>query len=582
MTSQKLENLLNLALDSTEEERKRSWNLDVGYDRLEREWDLIVKYSGDLGRVRNIAVRVTELQNEYAVIRIAESKIEDLTEITEVEYVEKPKRLFFQVANGKRVSCINEVQDTRFSLFGQGILIGIIDSGIDYANADFRDADGNTRIRFLWDQSLNPEPGESAPKGYEIGVEYTSEQIDEALQENSVTERMKRVRSRDVSGHGTAVTGVAAGNGGNSNGRYAGVATESELLVVKLGTPDVEGFPRTTELMLALDYVIRKALELRMPAAVNLSFGNTYGSHDGTSLVERYIDDMSNMWKSVICVGTGNEAASAGHTSGMLQENTETVIELAVQENQPALNVQIWKEYTDVVEISVIAPSGLRSTQIAEILGTQRFTLGQTELLIYYGKPSPYSTAQEIYIDFLPVNRFVGSGVWKIIIQPVKVVNGLYELWLSGDIALNRGTGFLKPEATTTLTIPSTAGRVISVGAYNGTTFSYADFSGRGPLRRGGGIVEKPDLVAPGVDVTTVTTGGGYAAFTGTSFATPFVTGAAALLMEWGIVKGNDPYLYGEKVKAYLRRGAKPLPGYEERPNAESGYGRLCVTESLP
>ena len=138
MTSQKLENLLNLALDSTEEERKRSWNLDVGYDRLEREWDLIVKYSGDLGRVRNIAVRVTELQNEYAVIRIAESKIEELTEITEVEYVEKPKRLFFQVANGKRVSCINEVQDTRFSLFGQGILIGIIDSGIDYANADFR------------------------------------------------------------------------------------------------------------------------------------------------------------------------------------------------------------------------------------------------------------------------------------------------------------------------------------------------------------------------------------------------------------------------------------------------------------
>ena len=234
------------------------------------------------------------------------------------------------------------------------------------------------------------------------------------------------------------------------------------------------------------------------------------------------------------------------------------------------------------MEISVIAPSGLRSTQIAEILGTQRFTLGQTELLIYYGKPSPYSTAQEIYIDFLPVNRFVGSGVWKIIIQPVKVVNGLYELWLSGDIVLNRGTGFLKPEATTTLTIPSTAGRVISVGAYNGTTFSYADFSGRGPLRRGGGIVQKPDLVAPGVDVTTVTTGGGYAAFTGTSFATPFVTGAAALLMEWGIVKGNDPYLYGEKVKAYLRRGAKPLPGYEERPNAESGYGRLCVTESLP
>ena len=573
---------MNLALDSTEEERDRSLNLDVGYDRTDREWNLIVKYSGSLEQVRNIAVRVTELQNEYAVIRIAESRIEALSEIMEVEYVEKPKRLFFQVKNGKRVSCIDEVQGTRFSLLGQGILIGIIDSGIDYANADFRNADGTTRIRFLWDQSLRPAIGENSPEGYDTGVEYTSEQINEALQENSAKDWMKKVRSRDVSGHGTAVAGIAAGNGRNSNGRYAGIAPESKLLIVKLGTPDVEGFPRTTELMLALDYIIRKAIQLRMPVAVNLSFGNTYGSHDGTSLVERYIDDMSNMWKSVICVGMGNEAASAGHTSGMLQENTETVIELAVQENQPSLNVQIWKEYTDVVDISIITPSGLRSARIEETLGTQRFTLGQTELLIYYGKPSPYSTAQEIYIDFLPVNRYVGTGVWKIILQPVKIVAGLYELWLPSESVLNRGTGFLKPEVTTTLTIPSTAGRVISVGAYNGMTFSYADFSGRGPLRRGGGIVQKPDLVAPGVEVTTVIAGGGYAAYTGTSFATPFVTGAAALLMEWGIVRGNDPYLYGEKVKAYLRRGAKPLPGYEKRPNVESGYGRLCIAQSIP
>lgn len=114
-------------------------------------------------------------------------------------------------------------------------------------------------------------------------------------------------------------------------------------------------------------------------------------------------------------------------TSGMVAENTETVIELAVQENQPAAECADLERIYGCCEISVIAPSGLRSTQIAEILGAQRFTLGQTELLIYYGKPSPYSTAQEIYIDFLPVSRFVGSGVWKIIIQPVKIVNGLYD-----------------------------------------------------------------------------------------------------------------------------------------------------------
>ena len=299
MTSQKLENLLNLALNSAEDEREKSLNLNVGYDPLDREWDLIIKYSVNLDRVRKIASKVTELQNEYAVIRITESRIDILSEIPEVEYVEKPKRLFFQAAEGRRVSCINAVQDTRLSLYGQGILVAIIDSGIDYANIDFRNADGSTRIRYLWDQSLNPADGETAPVGYSIGVEYTKGQIDEALNAQTVSEQRRLVRSQDISGHGTAVAGVAAGNGSNSGGRYAGVAMQSELIVVKLGNPIQEGFPRTTELMMGIDYIIRKALELRMPVAVNISFGNTYGGHDGTTLLERYIDDVSNIWKSV-------------------------------------------------------------------------------------------------------------------------------------------------------------------------------------------------------------------------------------------------------------------------------------------
>ena len=237
MTSQKLENLLNLALNSAEDEREKSLNLNVGYDPLDREWDLIIKYSVNLDRVRKIASKVTELQNEYAVIRITESRIDILSEIPEVEYVEKPKRLFFQAAEGRRVSCINAVQDTRLSLYGQGILVAIIDSGIDYANIDFRNADGSTRIRYLWDQSLNPADGETAPVGYSIGVEYTKGQIDEALNAQTVSEQRRLVRSQDISGHGTAVAGVAAGNGSNSGGRYAGVAMQSELIVVKLGNP---------------------------------------------------------------------------------------------------------------------------------------------------------------------------------------------------------------------------------------------------------------------------------------------------------------------------------------------------------
>ncbi len=580
MASQKIENLLNLALDATPEEREKSLELDVGYDSAEKEWDLIVKYSGSLEQVRELALRVVELQNEYAIITVRESDIEALAKLSEIEYIEKPKRLFFQVANGRRVSCINAVQDTRFSLFGQNVLVGIIDSGIEYENADFRNEDGTTRICALWDQSLTPGEGRVPPEGYAVGAEYTAEQINEALKEPTLMGRRKIVPSEDTSGHGTAVAGVAAGNGRNSNGQYAGVAPKSELLVVKLGNPRQEGFPRTTELMQGLDYVVRKALELRMPVAVNISFGNTYGSHDGTSLLERFIDDISNIWKSCICIGSGNEAASAGHTSGVMKNGREEIIQLAVQSSQPALSVQIWKEYTDVVDISIMTPGGVTVGPIQEILGPQRFSVGQTEILLYYGEPSPYSTAQEIYIDMLPKETYVASGVWRFILNPQKVVSGAYELWLPSENVLNQGTGFLFPRDQTTLTIPSTAGRVITVGAYNALTFAYADFSGRGYTRETNLV--KPDIVAPGVDVTTAAVGGGYAQFTGTSFATPFVTGGAALMMEWGIVKGNDAYLYGEKVKAYLRRGAKPLPGFDVYPNPQVGYGALCVRDSLP
>ena len=582
MESQKRENILNLALEATGEERERSIELDVGFAKEEKEWTLIIKYSGDLQEVRGIAKRVTPLMGGYAVIVIKEDRINTLTEFPQIEYIEKPKRLFFEVMEGKRVSCIYPVQNPPLSLSGKKIFVAILDSGIDYEREDFRNSDGTTRIRALWDQSLQNGVDGIAPKGFEVGVEYNQEEINKALQAGTNEERKQIVKSQDFSGHGTAVAGVAAGGGSVGFPQYRGVAPESELLVVKLGTPAKDGFPRTTELMMGLDYVMRKSLEYRRPVAINLSFGNTYGSHDGTSLLERFIDDISGVWKNSICIGTGNESVSAGHTSGKLQDDKEEVIELAVQNRQPSLNVQIWKEYTDFMDISLISPSGIRVGPIPEKLGMQRFTMGETEILLYYGEPSPFSVAQEIFIDMLPVNDYMNQGVWKIVLTPREIVSGRFELWLPSEAALNKRTGFLYPKNTTTLTIPSTSWRAISVGAYDGRTFSYADFSGRGPLRGGSGMLLKPDLVAPGVDITTVVAGGGYASFTGTSFATPFVTGAAALLMEWGIVNGNDPYLYGEKVKAYLRRGARPLPGFDVYPNPQVGWGALCVRESLP
>lgn len=575
MADQKIENLLNLALSANEEEREKSLELDVGYYPVARTWEVIIKYSGTLGQVREIAESVVELSNEFAIVTVREDRLEALAGIEAVEYIEKPKRLFFQVENGRRVSCMTSVQIRPPKLYGTGVLVAIIDSGIDYANLDFRNADGTTRIYALWDQTIPGNP----PEGYVQGTEYTQEKINEALQQENRTERMKIVPSEDRSGHGTAVAGIAAGNGRGSKGaRYQGVASESGILVVKLGTPREEGFPRTTELMQAIDYVVKKAQRAGRPVAINISFGNTYGSHTGTSLLERFIADIANLWKSVICIGMGNEGASAGHTAGTLEENTEERIPLAVQMKETAINVQIWKSYHDIVDISLISPAGVQIGPIPEVIGTQRFVVGDTEILLYYGEPSPFHVSQEIFIEFLPKDSYITPGIWQFVLTPRKIVTGEYDLWLPSENVLNRGTAFRYPTERGTLTIPSTSQRVISVGAYDSLTFAYADFSGRGGLEG----ESKPDFVAPGVDITAPTPSGIYQTFTGTSFATPFVSGAAALMMEWGIVRGNDPYLYGEKVKAYLRRGARPLPGFTEYPNPQVGYGALCLRDSLP
>lgn len=575
MTSQKIENLLNLALDATGTERLRSVNLQVGYNEMTNTWDVIILYSGTLERVSETAESVTPLLKNFAIVRIREENIEKLASLEEVIYIEKPKRLFFEVADGRSVSCIDAVQTPRFRLTGKGVLIGVIDSGIEYANADFRQEDGATRIRFLWDQTVEGTP----PEGYRIGSEFSAEQINEALQQPNRTMRLQKVPSVDSSGHGTAVAGVAAGNGRNSGGRYRGTAPDAELIIVKLGNPGGVGFPRTAELMQAVDYIVQKAEMLQMPVSVNISFGNTYGAHNGTSLPERFLDAAAQIGRTLISVGTGNEGAEAGHTSGFVREGEETSVPLGVQERQGAFSLQIWTDYTDVIGVTIKTPSGERVGPIREVMGTQRFLTGKTEILLYYGEPSPYSGLNEIFLEFLPVDDYVNSGEWNIILVPEQIVTGRFEMWLPASYTLNEGTAFFYPTEELTLTIPSTASRVLTVAAYDADTMSYADFSGRGRKNQNN---QKPDLAAPGVNVVSVQGEEGYASFTGTSFAAPFASGGAALLMEWGITEKNDLFLYGEKAKAFLRRGARELPGYDSWPNNQLGYGALCIRDSIP
>lgn len=625
MENEKIENLLNLALDATPEELNKSLDLDVGYDAQQRTWEVIVKYGGTTAGLENLLrenfpqfysqIRITNLRNEYAILVLPEAIVNAVASLPEIEYMEKPKRLFFAVNRGKRASCISGLQtgsgagipDTgRNNLTGRDVIVAVIDSGIDYAHPDFRNADGTTRIIELWDQTIpsgsvsvpgtvadeggtgrrneggngSEERVLTAPEGFYIGTVFDSEVINHALDQPTDQARYAICPSRDISGHGTHVTGIAAGNGRASNGRYRGVAFESELLVVKLGLPLENGFPRTTELMQAVDYCLGKSTEYGKPIVVNLSFGNNYGSHSGNSLIETYLDDMANYGRTSIAAGSGNEGAAAVHTSGRVTEGQTERVELAVSEFETALNLQIWKSYVDEIAVSIVHPGGLVVGPIQRIQGPQRFTVGNTQLLLYYGEPSPYSPFQEIYFDFIPVRDYIDSGVWEVRLVPQRIVQGRYDMWLPSGGVLNSGTGFLYPTEETTLTIPSTAARVITVGAYDALFDQPASFSGRGYTRETNQV--KPDLAAPGVEITSCAPGGGYVARTGTSMATPFVSGGAALLMQWGIVNGNDPYLYGEKMKAYLIRGARELPVFEEYPNPVLGWGVLCVADSLP
>ena len=575
MPNQKLENLLNLSLEVSPQERARSQELETGYMPEERSWELIVKYSGTLDGLREMGVQVEELRNEYAILIVPEAMIEQISSLPQIEYVEKPKRLFFAVNRARTASCINILQEPPQDLTGRGILVAVLDSGIDYFHEDFRNPDGTTRIAALWDQTLDRV--------------FTREEINQALEAGDRTAARVLVPSTDASGHGTSVAGIAAGNGRESEGAYRGIAYESELLVVKLGSAREEGFPRTTELMRAVDFVTGRAVDMGMPLAVNISFGNTYGSHDGTSLLETFLDDIGNYGRTTIVTGSGNEGAAAGHLSGTFPvtgnnqtgAKREILTELSVAPYESGVSVQLWKAYSDQFTVSLQAPSGEVLGPLSEQLGPVRFRYRGMQVLVYYGKPGPFSVSQEIYFDFVPdEGNYVESGIWTFRLQPQRIIQGRYDFWLPSSAVLNFSTRFLGSTPDTTLTIPSSAAKVITVGAYNSATNAYADFSGRGFTRLTEQV--KPDLCAPGVGLMAPGNGGGYRSVTGTSFAAPVVTGSAALMMQWGIVDGNDPFLYGEKIKAYLRRGARPLPGFDVYPNPQVGYGALCVESSLP
>lgn len=563
----KLSTELNIALNTPLDEREKSMDLNVGYSQINNEWELIVKYIGSMEELSDeLEISFIELLNGYGIIRIREDLIDKLTNHPEIIYVEKPKNIYYEMAekrgelNGFTQSCMDLVNTDYISLTGQGTIVAVIDSGIDYRHPAFVE-NNRTKILEIWDQSMPGNP----PYGYKLGTVYTRDDINNSLAER---EDSGRILTYDSTGHGTGVTSIIT---------YC--VPNADVLVVKLNDNKAKGTPNTISLMMAIDYVVRKSIELKVPTVLNLSYGNNYGNHSSDSILEEFIDSVSGLTRLNIVVGTGNDGDADRHAQIMLGNIPWANIDFQVNEYMTGMNLQIWQNYADNIDVMLVSPEG---TMVGPFLNNQQvanYYVADMNIIVQKGYPNPFNKNLETYISFIPQNEYIESGIWSVIIRPKAITDGRIDLWLPVSGSTSAEVRFLQSSEYTTLTIPSTARNTISVGAYNPQTLAYASFSGRGYTATN---EIKPDIVAPGVNIQVAVPGGGYTEVSGTSFATPFVSAAASMLMEYGVVNRRDPYLYGEKLKSNLIKGARRLPAYRQYPNPYVGWGALCVSESLP
>ncbi len=606
MEMQKIENLLLTSFEATEEQREKSPEINAAYDGISQTWEVAVRYVRDLEFLLQDFPEVERefLIGNYAILKGTREELLTIAEKDEVLYMEAAKRLFFsedetvnpgakrrnEEFRGKKqqnhrelrawqlqgISGVDSICLTREfreeeGIYGEGVYTAYLDTGIDYRHPEFIGENGESRIEFIWDQTKE--------NGF-----YTHSQIQTAL-ELPAAEGYEVVPQRDLSGHGTHVAAIGSGN--------SGIASRSELLIVKLGS-GTEGTGKTTELMRGVNFCVNYAVERNRPLALNISYGTNYGAHNGYGILEQYLEDAMGYGRNIFVIGAGNEGVGRSHFQVLTEEIIERSnsqggdayeIELAVGEFQQSFSLQIWKEYDTDLKFYFLPAGSTQGIQLQSLSDAVTYSFPGMEALVYYGEPSPFSRYQEIYLDFIPNDSFLPEGIWKLYIEYVggetgEENTGSVDLWIPVSETLSPQTGFLRPSPDKTLTIPSTATGVLTVGAFDQRFDQPASFSGRGYTWATNQA--KPDIVAPGVQIVSATPGGGYTMRSGTSMATPFVTGACALFMEWGIVRGADKYLYGEKIKAYLIKGAGRLPGMSNYPNPLTGYGTLCIKESIP
>lgn len=540
-------------------------------------WQLILQYTDDLSEIEEqLNMTVTTLSSQFADITIDKQNIGELSNYPNIIFISLPSPMSY-IDIGLGQVCASNIGSPfgRFNVKGQGILLGVVDSGIDYSHPDFIKSDGTTRIRYLWDQTIEGAP----PEGFNKGTEYTSEEINTALRQNTKEEQLEVVPSQDILGHGTAITGVAGGNGRGSNGQNVGIAPECDLIIVKIGKAGTDGrIPRDLDVMLGISYVMEKSNLLNIPISVLLGVGDNLTGHDGSAPLEQLISDMSYKGRCNFSVGTGNQGDRGTHTSGRLIEEQDKVIQLLIEGEKPNYAIFIWKQFIDEIELTIRSPQGEVTESIGLLTTNRAYLFGNTALLVNFAERTTNILRQQIFIWFQGQNGLmINNGIWTITLRGIRVLTGEYNIWSQITEDVSR---FLNEVVEKSLTSPSTTQRITSVGAFNGSTFQLAAFSGRGYTRTG---EVKPDIMAPGVNVPvpSIQEGTLYETRSGTSVAAAFVAGAYVLMMSYGLIQLNEQYFYGEQLKIYLLRNARRVSNYGPYPNNTWGYGTLCIEAAL-
>lgn len=477
---------------------------------------------------------------------------------------------------------IAQVQNyPRLELQGSGVLIGFVDTGIDYQNPVFRNLDGSSRIVGIWDQTIQDG---TPPKGMFYGSEYRKETIDEALQTESP---LTQVPTLDTESHGTFLASIAAG-GATNDQRFLGAAPDSMIGMVKLKPAKKylrdfylihtsEPCYQENDIMLGIVYLNELAKELGVPLVLCIALGTNMGSHAAGSPLVGFLDTYANIANRAIVIGAGNEADRRHHFLGEAKNVGEEIqVEIRVGQDNSGFCTELWSNAFNIFAVSVVSPSGERSDQFPiRSMQTQeyKFVFEKTKISIDY---KVFVERLNATLIFLRIEEPT-EGIWKVIVKPIQVEDGRFHMWLPVQEFLKSDTYFLESNPNYTITEPGSSLAGITVGFYNGRDNSIAIPSGRGYTRS---ERIKPDLVAPGVDVLGAISRNQFATRTGSSIATGITSGAAALIMEWVVYDVGREDVDSTQIRNLLILGTEKTPN-ERYPNRLSGYGRLNLYHSF-